>query len=257
MTGPDITSPANPRIRALARLERRRERERTGRFLVEGAREIARALEAGLVVELLVALDAAGHPLVARCTARGIPLLTVAEAVLARLSRRARPDGLVAVAAGLDTTLPDPLGSLVLVADAIEKPGNLGAMIRTAEAVGASFAASDPVTDLANPNVIRASQGAVFLATVGAGPAPEVARRLPTGTTVVVATPEAPTPYWDLDLTVPAAIVVGSEHRGVASRWRSLGIPVRIPMVGRVDSLNASVAAAVLLFEAARQRSRH
>ena len=151
---------------------------------------------------------------------------------------------------------PDPL---LLVCDGVEKPGNLGAMLRTADAAGASAViATDPGTDWTNPNVVRASKGAVFaVPLVTATTAEALAWLAERDIPVLAATPEAPTRYTDLDLRGPLAIAVGEEKHGLseawlaAARWRAL-----IPMRGRVDSLNVATSAAILLYEALRQRDR-
>ncbi len=255
MVAREITSPANPKIKSLAKLKDRRGREKAQRFLIEGARELGRAIDAGIPVEEIVyaprlASDAAG-----RIVAETTSVTTVAEAPFHKLTMRQNPDGIIGVAATWRRSLDDITLGLVLIVEAIEKPGNLGAMLRTADAAGAAVVVADPSVDPFNPNVVRASQGSLFAVPfVVAGAADAAAWAAGRGA-VIVTTPDAPTSLWDADLTGPVAIVVGSEHSGVTDTWREVGTPVRIPMEGSADSLNASVAAAVLLYEAVRQQS--
>ncbi len=251
-----ITSPANPTVKDAVALRRRRHRSATGRFLVEGARETLRAMAAGVEIERLFVAPALGPPdePIAAATSGRIPVVTVSEKVFAKLSGREGPDGILAVAVAFPTELGTiATTDLVLVAEGIEKPGNLGAMLRTAEAAGAAVVVADGVVDPFNPNVVRASQGSLFAVPLATARTDDTIRWLD-GTTVVVATPEATTDYWDVDMRGPTAVVVGSEHEGVSERWKTLGTTVRIPMAGTGDSLNASIAAALVLYEAVRQR---
>ncbi len=264
MTEP-ITSPQNDRIKALVRLRNRRERDRTGRFLVEGYREVRRAVEAGLDIDELYTCPAlylgSDEPRLARLAEEaGATLFEVADAPFRKASYRDRPEGLLAVVrqfdidpASLDPG-PDPL---FLVAESIEKPGNLGTMLRTAEAAGAAgLIAADPTTDPFNPNVVRASLGTLFRVPLAVASSSEALTWLnDRGIRTVAATPHADTPHYDLDLRGPVALVVGSEQYGLSEEWL-VGADHRvvIPMPGSVDSLNAAMAAGILLFEAVRQR---
>jgi TrmH family RNA methyltransferase len=256
-----ITSPSNPRIRDLATLHKRREREARGRFLVEGARAISRGLEAGITfVEMVVYPDLESAPQESvrrRATAVGVPITLVSERAFAKVSRRQNPDGLVAVAESFPVDLAslEPSPGLAVIAEATEKPGNLGAMLRTADATGAALVAAGGGVDVFNPNVVRASQGALFSVPLAVATVSEVAAWAAGFETVAVATPDADRRYWDLAMTGPTAIVVGSEHAGVSPTWQQIGTPIQIPMAGQADSLNTSVAAAILLYEAVRQRS--
>lgn len=261
--GLDVVSPANPHVKALVRLRKRRERERTGRTLVEGARELRRAVEEGVAVdEVLLAPGLAGPAAIdvaVAAAARGARALRVSDAVFTKLSLRRHPDGVCGVVAlpGVlleALELPDP--ALVLVVDGVEKPGNLGAMLRTAEATDSAVIVADDGTDPGNPQVVRASQGSVFAVPLASAAPEETAAWLRArGVRIVAAEPSATVTLWEADLGGPLAVVVGSEHRGLDATWRQAATPVRIPMRGHVDSLNASVAAAVLLYEAVRRRS--
>jgi TrmH family RNA methyltransferase len=266
MTGHDepLTSPKNPRVRAAAALRDRRSRDEAGLTLVDGSRELARALAGGAtVVEAFVdagRLDAEGRDAVALARSRGALVVPVAAAVLDRLAYGDRSEGVVATVripalALADLHLPDD--PLVVVLEGVEKPGNLGAVLRSADGAGAdAVIASDPRTDLFNPNAIRASLGAIFAVRLAAGPSDEVRAALAArGIAVVTARVDAPRLYTEVDLRGPVAIVLGSEADGLTDGWSGPGtLPVRLPMLGVADSLNVSVAAAVLLYEARRQR---
>jgi TrmH family RNA methyltransferase len=259
-----ITSTANPRIKALARLKGRKGREESGRFLIEGHRELDRAVTAGVELdEVVLAPDMAGRretDLAARLADGGVSVLTVGRAVFRKISMRKHPDGLLGVAANRVQALDDlELGNaaLVLVLDGIEKPGNLGGIVRSADA-----AAVDAVLLLnqrcepSNPNVIRASQGSVFSVPICIADADRAAAWIAQhGLQVIAASPEAAAPVWDVSLTGPIALVIGAEAEGISPTFRSPDTMVRIPMVGAADSLNASVSAGIMLYEVVRQRS--
>ncbi len=249
----DIDSPANPRVKAWSALGKRSERERTRQFLIEGARETRRAMERLDVVEVIVCPDYASDAAFPKAT-------MVSRRVFDKLSRRQHPDGVAAIARtphrSLDTFSPRR-PALVLVADGIEKPGNIGAMIRTCDAFGASFVGSSLATDLENPNVIRATQGSLFSPPIATADRHESIIWSQANTRIVVAHPnEGGASLWDVDLTKPTSIVIGAEHQGVHPSWLETGRHVSLPMQGAADSLNASVTAAVFLAEAVRQRTK-
>ena len=288
-----LTSADNPRVKAALRLRRQRERQRSGLFIAEGVREVSRALDAGLVPrelfwcdELLSDRGVDRDRLISRWS--GGPFFTVTASLMSKLAYRQNPEGILGVfeqpqyglthvagGAGCDTERG--LG-LWLVAVGTQKPGNLGAMARSAEAAGCNgvFVCSG-VVDAFNPNAIRASTGAVFDLPIVAAAVDDVLASLDAwGARVVIASPDASSVYTDVDLTGPVALVVGPEdvgfgtdalpgagdtgsvsHGAVDTINKPQGrvCRVSIPMLGRtVDSLNASVAASVLLFEAVRQR---
>ena len=259
-----LTSPANARVKRVVRLRTRRHRDREGRFIVEGVRELSAALDAGVALETVFHCEThfaerGEEELLARLRESNADCQATNAAVFAKLSYRHSPDGLLAVAMTPGTSLTDlpvPPQSLWLVAAQIEKPGNLGAMLRSADAAGASgVLVADPATDPFNPNVVRASIGTVFTVPLAVASAPEVRSWLGANDIRVVATsPDAPTDYAAADLTGPVAIAVGGEHGGLDTEWQTCGEAVRIPMAGRADSLNAAMTAGILLFEAARQR---
>ena len=239
-----ITSTDNARVKEVLRLRKSRERRRSGLFIAEGPREVERARAAGLRIEAtyfapeLLQWDA-GEEVSAR--------------VLEKMAYRAEPEGVLAVVAIPQHTVPAD-ATLILVAVGIEKPGNLGAMARTADAAGAdALLVGDANADPWTPNAIRASTGAVFtLPIVEVGREDVAALALRKVAAVVGAT----TPHSAPDYTQPTAFLVGSEDAGLDDAWQALADErVVIPMKGTAaDSLNASTAAAVLLFEAVRQR---
>lgn len=251
-----ITSADNPRIKAIAKLKTARQRRRTGLFLIEGNREVRRAIESGIVIDTLVVCDELlGADPVPESTAE---IINVAPAPMRRIAMRQNPPGTIAVAGQFDTTLERldvASPPLVLVAEGIEKPGNLGAMMRTCDGAAAALVVADAGTDLFNPNVIRSSQGALFTVPVASTSAGHVVewlemREMP----LIGGYPAAATEIWDVDLTGPVAVLVGAEDVGISERWDAVTTPVRIPMAGAADSLNASVSAALFLYEAVRQR---
>ena len=259
-----ITSTRNPRIRATAGLRDRRARDAAGLTLIDGVRELARALEGGArVVECYVDeahLSAAGATAVGRAEASGAVVIGVSGPVLEHLAYGDRSEGVVATAAIPDLSLAAlelPADPLVVVLEGVEKPGNLGAVLRSADGSGAdAVVAADPGTDLFNPNAVRASLGTIFAVRLAAGASPDVRDTLlATGIRLVVARVEAAVSYTDVDLTGGVAIVLGSEADGLGVAWdHPAVIAVRLPMLGVADSLNVSTAAAVLLYEARRQR---
>lgn len=273
----DVTSPANPRVKWLASLRRRRVRDDERATVVEGFAELELALQCGVRPHLVVVCpDLAGPDwatLIEPVRPLGSEVLTMSRPAFAKASYRESPDGWLAVVADpaggldrLDTVLErsatDGRAPLILVCEAVEKPGNLGAMLRTAEAAGVdAVVAASPVADWGNPNVVRASKGTVFAVPIASAPAMKVAGWLREhGLCVVVATPEADVVVSDLDLTGPTAVVVGAEHAGLSSLWYDADVvgpqvvAAALPMAGQVNSLNVATAAAIVLYEAVRQR---
>lgn len=261
-----ITSLTNSRIKAVIKLRKRRQRDATGTFIVEGYRELFRLLEAGrsartLFVSPELFIGSNELNLVARCRKTGSEIIEVDAAPFRKASYRDRPEGLLAIADQFDTGLDQiPLGTdpLLLVVESIEKPGNLGTMLRTAEAAGLSgMIVADPMTDPFNPNVVRASLGTLFAVPLAiTDTTTAIAHLRSAGVNIVATTPDAPLPHHHADLTGPTAIVIGSEQYGLSTDWlEGADIKVMIPMPGSVDSLNAAMAAGIVVFEAIRQRS--
>ncbi len=261
-----ITSTQNPQIKRLVKLRDRRTREAEGLTLIEGGDEVALALEVGVALQsawLCPELPrfARQPELRAKIESTGIAIAEVSPIVFAKLAYQENPDGWLVVAPALRPTLESlrlPETPLVLVCEAIEKPGNLGAMLRTADAAGAhALIVCDAITDVNNPNVVRASRGAVFSVPLAVAPTAVVVDWLKArGLRIVAATPAATQRYTDIDLRGPVAIAVGAEDTGLSDDFLARAdLAVRIPMVGRVNSLNVSASAALLLYEAVRQRA--
>lgn len=260
----DISSPTNERIKAAVRLRNRHERDRTGLTVVDGVREIDRALDAGAVIETAFVceplLSPIGEALVRRLTSGSPETITTSEAVFRKLAFGDRSEGVVAVVRQPQHALADldlPAEPLLVVLEAVEKPGNVGAVLRSADGAGAdALIASDPTTDLFNPNTIRASIGTVFAVPVASAASADVRRFLADRRIhVVAARPDAPTDYAKADLRGPVAILLGSEATGLSDSWSGPDVrAVHLPMGGIADSLNVSIAAAILLYEARRQR---
>jgi TrmH family RNA methyltransferase len=261
-----ITSVQNPKIKHIVKLrEDKRQRQEDGLILVEGVDELTLAFACGFAPRTLLTAPelARRDPVIS--TAEKI---TVSRAVFEKISYRENPDGWLGVfpmpAAGLED-LKLSGNPLVVIAESIEKPGNLGAILRTADAAGVdAVLVCDPRVDVWNPNVIRASRGAVFSVPVvetDSASALEWLRRVPerapgSGTMrVLAAVPSAAARYTDLSLRGPLALAVGTEDKGLSQFWlENSDIQARIPMTGRVNSLNVSIAAALMLYEIVRQR---
>jgi TrmH family RNA methyltransferase len=266
MAAMEIESPANPRIRAAAGLRERRERDRSGLTLVDGLRESIRAVEAGVATELaficppLLGGDGA-EQIRDLLRERVVETVEVSERAFSRVAFGDRNDGIVLVVRAPTTDLaavhfPEGADPLVIVTEDIEKPGNLGAILRSADGAGASAVVAVGGTDLFNPNVIRASTGTVFSVPLAAAPADAVLHWLREhGLRIVAAKVDADGLHTDADLTGPLAIVLGNEASGLSDAWAAPDVEsLRLPMLGVADSLNVSVAGAVLLYEARRQR---
>jgi RNA methyltransferase, TrmH family len=265
-----IESPANPRIKAALRLRERAERESTGLTLVDGGREALRALEAGAVVETAFVCPPLLSTVEAKRVAEklgqsfepygaSIDVVEVSERAFERLAYGDRSDGVVMVVRSPRASLDDielPPEPLVVVTEDVEKPGNVGAILRSADAVGAAAVIAVGGTDLFNPNVIRASVGTVFSMPVASARATDAAAWLRArGIRLVASRVDAERLHVEADLRGPLAIVLGSEATGLSDAWRAPDVePIRLPMTGVADSLNVSAAAAVFLYEAWRQR---
>lgn len=261
-----ITSPANARLKSLVALRRRRAREEAGTTLIEGYDELSLALDAGVVPravyfcpELMLHPDVQ-RDVVTRVRALGSETQQLGRAAFEKVAYREGPDGFLAVVDAVTRTCADLTvghAPLVLLCQGVEKPGNLGAMLRTADAAGVeAVIAADPVTDWGNPNLVRASKGTVFSVPVvsdstGAALSYLAAR----GIALVAATPDTDVEYTDIDYTGPVALAVGAEKTGLSDQvLHAATHRVRIPMVGQANSLNVSTSAAIITYEAVRQR---
>jgi TrmH family RNA methyltransferase len=260
-----ISSLQNPRIKQLVKLRDRRPRDEAGVFLVEGYREIRRALEKNVPLqEIYFAPDwflGENEPaLLERAAIAGAKLFELSREAFAKVAYRERPDGLLAVAPQWHRTLDDltlPAEPFLLVVEAIEKPGNLGTILRSADAAGChAVIVCDPVTDIFNPNVVRASTGVLFSVPLVVAESTAVLTWLrDRGVHTVATTPAATKVYSDVSLRGPLAVVMGSEQYGLSKFWlEHADTPVRIPMAGQADSLNVAMATIITLFEAVRQR---
>ena len=239
------------------KLRDRRPRDEAGVFLVEGYREIRRALEKGVKLQEIYFspewfLGENEPALIAQAEAAGALSFELTKDAFAKVAYRERPDGLLAVAPQWRRALADlPVkeNSFYLVVEAIEKPGNLGTILRSADA-------ADPVTDIFNPNVVRASTGVLFSVPLVVEESTRVHAWLKgKGVRSVATTPAAEKIYSEVDLRGPLAVVMGSEQYGLSKFWlENCDVPVRIPMAGQADSLNVAMATIITLFEAVRQR---
>jgi TrmH family RNA methyltransferase len=234
--------------------------------LIDGVREIDRAIQCGVSIsDVFVSSELAASdkllPLQARIEGLGACLHEVAPEAFGRLAYGDRTEGIVAIADMVERSIESlelPAKPIVAVLDGIEKPGNLGAIARSADATGvAAIVVVGRGSDLFNPNAIRASLGAVFaLPIVKTDGQTALEWTRARGLPILAATPEAKTLYTDVDLASGAAIVLGSEAHGVGAAWRKADvIPIRLPMCGIGDSLNVSSTAAILFYEALRQRA--
>ena len=261
-----ITSVQNPRIKALVKLRDRQGGGLREEIVIDGRREIGRALDAGAALREAFFCRPLLSPederlLLQRAAERGARLIEVTEPVFAKIAYGQRAEGVVATADRPRTCLADlRLGErpLIGVVEGVEKPGNLGAILRSADGAGIeALLAVDPATDVYGANVIRASLGTVFRVPLVEIPAAEAVSWLrERGLRMVAADPAADRIYTDVDLTVPAALVFGSETAGLTSAWRRPEvISACVPMRGLADSLNVSITAALFFYEALRQRS--
>lgn len=270
-----ITSRQNPRIQRLVRLRERSVRESERVFLLEGLREIERAVAGGIsVTEFYFCPEKIRSPLSRKILTQmlvrvpGENCFELAPAAFEKISYRDKPEGVLAVAAmrshRLEDLPPIPTGTapLYLVAESVEKPGNLGALLRTADSAGCSaLICCGTGTDAYNPNAVRASQGTLFSMPFAVAPIETVHAWLRARNVRIFATsPDAKKTYWDCDFSVPSAILVGAEATGLSPFWlenpeNKSVVPVSIPQRGMADSLNVSMAAGICLFEAVRQRA--
>ncbi len=277
-----ITSLQNPRVKQLVKLRERRDRDAAGLFLVEGYREVRRALEKGLrFKEIYFSPDwflGENEPaLIAQVQESGAQVFELSKEAFAKVAYRERPDGLLAVAPQWKRTLDDlavgralrpteagvgnqprPTTPFLLVVESIEKPGNLGTILRSADAAGCdAVIVCDPVTDIFNPNVVRASTGVLFAVPVVVSDSATVHAWLRAkGIRSAATTPHTKNLYTQTDLRGPLAVIMGSEQYGLSEFWmKNADVLVRIPMAGQADSLNVAMATIITLFEAVRQRN--
>lgn len=256
-----LSSTQNPKIKKLLALQQKSSlRRETGLFVVEGRREIQQCIDAGYDIDTLYIRAKENEAVVPADLPADINACFVSPHVYERIAYRESTEGVIAVVHTRSRTLEELSfkgNPLLMVLERVEKPGNLGAIMRSADAAGAdAVIVCDPLTDLFNPNLIRASLGAVFSVPCVACTSEECIRYLKEHhIRILTAQLQDSSLYYDTDMTAPTAIVMGTESTGLTTVWREAAdAHIRIPMNGRLDSLNVSVSAAVLLYEAVRQR---
>ncbi len=261
-----LSSLQNPRVKQIVKWRDRRDRDRDQKVLIEGYRALVRALEGAYPIEELYICpelyQGVNEPaLVERCVAQGARLFQVTSAAFAKMSYRDRPEGLLGIGTqrhtGLEALLPLKSPAFFLVAEQIEKPGNLGTMLRSSDAAGVdALILCDARTDLYNPNVVRASTGNLFTQVIAeATTADAIAWLKGHGVAIVASTPHTDLLYTAADFTGPVALVMGAEEFGLSPQWlEAADCRVRLPMMGAADSLNVATATALLLYEVLRQR---
>ena len=261
---PLITSRHNPKVKQAAALRSRRQRDSEGLTLIDGPRETLRALAAGVTVPQVFVCEQhctndEAREAIAGAEAASAERLDVTPEVFDKLNYGDRTDGVIAVGQVRVRSLADlrlPTKALVAVIEGVEKPGNLGAILRTADGAGVdAVVVADPVIDLFNPNVIRASVGTVFKPNIAVAPAAKTLPWLREQKLSLYATrPAAAIDCFAADFTTGAAIVLGNEALGLSDVWSDGVTGLSLPMHGIADSLNVSTAAAVMFYEALRQR---
>ncbi|HEY9151384.1 MAG TPA: RNA methyltransferase, partial [Anaerolineales bacterium] len=249
-----ITSLQNAHIKQIVKLrEDKKQRQRDGLMLVEGWDEISLALASGYQPQTLLTASELVSRQIGNVSAE---IITVNRAVFEKISYRENPDGWLGIFPIPKVSLEDLKlndSPLLIVAESIEKPGNLGAILRTADAASVdALLLCDPRVDLYNPNVVRASRGALFaVPSVEVSNDSALAFLRKRGIKIAAATPQADAEYTRQDLSGPLAVAVGTEDKGLTDFWlKQSDLKVRIPMAGRVNSLNVSIATALIVYEA-------
>ncbi|APY11787.1 rRNA methyltransferase [Seonamhaeicola sp. S2-3] len=260
----EITSTQNAFVKQLVQLkEKSRERRKTGTFLIEGQREISLAIKGGYELEtLLFYPELFSEESLHSLTKHPINLIEISKEVYQKLAYRETTEGVLAVAKSKINSLEQlkftTKAPLILVAEAPEKPGNIGALLRTADAAHVdAVIIANPKTDLYNPNIIRSSVGCVFTNQIATGSTAEIIEFLKQkNINIYAAILQESVAYHTQDFTKPTAIIVGTEATGLSEEWRIHATQnIIIPMQGEIDSMNVSVAAGILIFEAKRQRN--
>ena len=263
---PIISSLQNPRLKSLVKLSKRRERDKEKVFIIEGIRPIERALKSGFeFTELFICSEFfyvkhGEDALVKTFIGLGIPITNLSKEAFSKIAYREHPEGMLAIGKQWPIDISNIKLSkhpLLIVLESVEKPGNLGTILRTADAIGADgVILCDPGTDIFNPNVIRASTGTIFSVPVAVTSSSSAINYLKNrGITILAATPHTKNIYTDVNLSQPVAIVMGAEDTGLSRIWMdSCDLPVKLPMLGIADSLNVSAATVAICYEALRQR---
>jgi TrmH family RNA methyltransferase len=256
-----ITSFQNALIKKAQALREARERRAQGMTTIDGAREIKRAFEAGIIFDQIFYVKGQQEPLLEQLQAREIGLVEVSDKIMEKLAYGERHEGIIALAKTPHLNLKDlklSVQPLLVVLESLEKPGNLGAVLRTCDGVGVeAVLVCDPKTDVYNPNVIRSSTGVIFSIPVVCASASEISSFLKSRKIRICAsTPAASKLYTQIDFKGAWALVLGSEDQGLSDFWlKPSDVTVKIPMNGLADSLNVSISAAIILYEALRQRN--
>ena len=267
----NITSAQNPKIKDLLALqEKSKERRKKGLFVVEGRRELLHCIEAGyrpftvfVCPEILggVCFDELTSAIRRYNDGRMCQMIEIPQHLYDKVAYRGGTEGVIAELRCRDMSLESlklKENPLVVVLESVEKPGNLGAVLRSADASGAdAVIVCDPLTDIYNPNLIRSSIGAIFTVPVATATSEETIDWLKSkGIRIYTAQLQDSEWYYDTDMKEGTAIVMGTEATGLTDIWRTAAdAHIKIPMLGRLDSLNVSVSAAILMFEAVRQRN--
>lgn len=257
-----ITSVQNPFIKSLVQLqEKAKIRKQTGTFLVEGQREIELALKGGYEVDvILICPDVAEYSENLSINKFEHQIIEISKDVYQKLAYRDTTEGILAVLKTKSLRLSDlklSKNPLILVGESLEKPGNVGAILRTADAANIdAVIIANPKSDIYNPNIVRSSVGCLFTRQIAVGTTDEVIAYLKENNiSIFAATLQNSTEYHTQNFSTPTALVVGTEATGLSEKWRTESFKnIIIPMQGVIDSMNVSVAAAILLFEAKRQR---
>ncbi len=259
-----ITSPHNPLVKQLIQLkDKSRERKKTGQFLIEGKRELSLAIKGGYNIETVLFFpDLFSESEANAISQYKIEIIEISKEVFQKLAHRDTTEGVIAVVKSKHHHLEDlkleSKNPLILVAEAPEKPGNIGALLRTADAANVdAVIIANPKSDLYNPNIIRSSVGCVFTTEIAMASSEETIAFLKTyNFNIFSAILQESEPYHTQNYTLPTAIVVGTEATGLTQEWRQAATQnISIPMQGVIDSMNVSVAAGILIFEAKRQRN--
>ncbi len=257
-----ITSVQNPFIKSLVQLqEKAKVRKQTGTFLIEGKREIELALKGGYELETILFLpEIISEKQLNDLTIKPLNVIEISKEVYQKLAYRDTTEGILAIAKTKSLALSDlklSKNPLILVGESLEKPGNVGAILRTADAANIdAVIIANPKSDLYNPNIVRSSVGCLFTRQIAVGTTEEVIAYLKANNiNIYSATLQDSTEYHTQNYNTPTALVVGTEATGLSEKWRTESTKnIIIPMQGEIDSMNVSVAAAILLFEAKRQR---
>ncbi len=263
----ELSSLQNPKVKEIVHLRDRNARENSQQFIIEGYREVLRAVDGEWKIDSLficpeLFLGSNEDKLIQRIKAQGAKVYRCQENVFRKMSYRDRPDGLIAVAPQRHHDLKSlelKQNPFLIIAEAIEKPGNLGTILRSSDAVGLDgLILCDACTDVFNPNVVRASVGTLFTVPVFEAKGKEALDWLKDNKiSILAATPSAKLEFTEVDMTGPIAIAVGTEQLGLSPLWMdNADIQVKIPMHGTADSLNVAMATTLLLYEVIRQRKQ-